>query len=89
MELGYARVSTSKQDLTRQIDALAKAGIDPANIYVDKKSGTTTERPGLQALLECARGGDHPLGDPAHNCPFLTDSRNRTGVPGVLSEREG
>ncbi|MFI2636984.1 recombinase family protein, partial [Streptomyces collinus] len=58
MELGYARVSTSKQDLTRQIDALAKAGIDPANIYVDKKSGTTTERPGLQALLECARGGD-------------------------------
>ena len=51
-------MSTSKQDLTRQIDALAKAGIDPANIYVDKKSGTTTERPGLQALLECARGGD-------------------------------
>ena len=58
MELGYARVSTSKQDLTRQIDALTKAGIDPANIYVDKKSGATTERPGLQALLGYARRGD-------------------------------
>ncbi|MEU2004689.1 recombinase family protein [Rhodococcus sp. NPDC019627] len=58
MELGYARVSTSKQDLTRQIDALRKAGVDQANIYVDKKSGATTERPGLQALLGYARKGD-------------------------------
>ncbi|QHE73074.1 Resolvase/integrase Bin (plasmid) [Rhodococcus sp. WAY2] len=44
-------MSTSKQDLTRQIDALRKTGVDQANIYVDKKSGATTERPGLQALL--------------------------------------
>ncbi|QSE87873.1 recombinase family protein (plasmid) [Rhodococcus pseudokoreensis] len=58
MELGYARVSTSKQDLARQIDALTKAGIEQAHIYVDKKSGATTERPGLQALLGYARGGD-------------------------------
>ncbi|MGV9870582.1 recombinase family protein [Rhodococcus koreensis] len=58
MELGYARVSTTKQDLARQIDALTKAGIDQANIYVDKKSGATTERPGLQALLGYARTGD-------------------------------
>ena len=58
MELGYARVSTSKQDLTRQIDAIRKAGVDQASIYVDKKSGATTERPGLQALLGYARKGD-------------------------------
>ncbi len=57
VELGYARVSTSKQDLDRQIDALTKAGIEQANIYVDKKSGTTTDRPGLQALLGYARPG--------------------------------
>ncbi|UOT03891.1 MULTISPECIES: recombinase family protein [Rhodococcus] len=55
MELGYARVSTSTQDLARQIDALTKAGVDPANIYVDKKSGATTEHPGLLAY---ARTGD-------------------------------
>jgi DNA invertase Pin-like site-specific DNA recombinase len=58
VELGYARVATSKPDLARQIDALTKAGIDPANIYVDKKSGVSTERPGLQALLGYARTGD-------------------------------
>lgn len=58
MELGYARVSTTKQDLDRQIDALTKEGIAPERIYVDKKSGVTTDRPGLQALLEYARQGD-------------------------------
>lgn len=58
MELGYARVSTTRQDLDRQIDALTTAGVDPQRIYVDKKSGATTDRPGLVALLEYARDGD-------------------------------
>jgi len=58
VELAYARVSTSKQDLERQLDALGKVGIPPARIYVDKKSGATTDRPGLRALLDYARGGD-------------------------------
>jgi DNA invertase Pin-like site-specific DNA recombinase len=58
MELGYARVSTVKQDLERQIDALAAAGIAGERVFVDKKSGAHTDRPGLNALLEYARGGD-------------------------------
>jgi DNA invertase Pin-like site-specific DNA recombinase len=58
MNLGYARVSTAKQDLDRQIDALKAAGIDQENIYVDKKSGSTTNRDGLQQLLKHARDGD-------------------------------
>ena len=58
MELGYARVSTAKQDLDRQIDALRQVGIAPELIYVDKKSGATTERPGLTAALAYAREGD-------------------------------
>lgn len=48
MELGYARVSTTKQDLDRQVDALTGAGIEAAHIYVDKKSGATVDRPGLK-----------------------------------------
>lgn len=58
MELGYARVSTAKQDLDRQIDALRKEGIDAERIYVDKKSGATVDRPGLRAVMEYARDGD-------------------------------
>ena len=58
MELGYARVSTAKQDLDRQIDALRQVGIAAERIYVDKKSGATTERPGLTAALAYARQGD-------------------------------
>ena len=58
VELGYARVSTAKQDLDRQIDALSTAGVTRERIYVDKKSEATTERPGLRAVLEYARSDD-------------------------------
>ena len=58
MDLGYARVSTAKQDLDRQIDALLKEGIAAERVFQDKKSGATTDRPGLRALQEYAREGD-------------------------------
>jgi DNA invertase Pin-like site-specific DNA recombinase len=57
-DLGYARVSTQKQDLARQIDALGKHGIPAGRIYSDKKSGATIDRDGLRALLAYARPGD-------------------------------
>ncbi|MDO5866992.1 MULTISPECIES: recombinase family protein [Paenarthrobacter] len=56
MEIGYARVSTAKQDLGRQLDALAVAGI--TKVFADKKSGATRDRPGLQGALDHARAGD-------------------------------
>ena len=58
MDTGYARVSTAKQDLDRQIDALCQEGIASKYIYVDKKSGSTTDRPGLHKALDQAREGD-------------------------------
>ena len=58
MEIGYARVSTTRQDLERQIHALEAVGIAAERIFVDKKSGTTTDRPGLRAALAYAREGD-------------------------------
>jgi len=58
VELGYARVSTVKQDLDRQIDALAAAGVAPERIFLDQKSGATVDRPGLQKVIEYARDGD-------------------------------
>lgn len=58
LELGYARVSTNKQSLECQLDALARAGIPEERIYVDKKTGATVDRPGLTKLLEYTRPGD-------------------------------
>jgi len=58
VDLGYARVSTVKQDLDRQIEALIAVGIARDRIYVDKKSGATVDRPGLRAVLGYARDGD-------------------------------
>ena len=51
--LAYARVSTGHQSLDQQVDALTVAGVDPARVYSDKLSGTSTreQRPGLAALL--------------------------------------
>jgi DNA invertase Pin-like site-specific DNA recombinase len=58
MDIGYARVSTATQDLERQIDALEQVGIPNERIFLDKKSGSTVERPGLKAALAYARSGD-------------------------------
>jgi DNA invertase Pin-like site-specific DNA recombinase len=58
LDLGYARVSTTKQSLERQLDALAAAGIPAGRTYADKKTGATTERPGLAEALRYARAGD-------------------------------
>ena len=57
--LGYVRVSTGKQDEQLQQDALDKAGVLKRNRYSDHGvSGSTTSRPGLDALLHDAQPGD-------------------------------
>ena len=57
MKYGYARVSTTDQDLTIQIDALTAAGCE--NIRQEKVSGTSTQgRDELNTLLEFLREGD-------------------------------
>ena len=57
MKYGYARVSTTDQDLTIQIDALKAAGCE--TIRQEKVSGTSTQgRDELNTLLEFMREGD-------------------------------
>jgi DNA invertase Pin-like site-specific DNA recombinase len=58
VQLGYARVSSAKQSLERQIDALTQVGIPVERVYVDKKLGVTVDRPGLRAAIDGARPGD-------------------------------
>jgi DNA invertase Pin-like site-specific DNA recombinase len=53
---GYARVSTSEQNLDRQIDALRKFGV--THIISEKMTGTTRDRPELALMLERVTEGD-------------------------------
>ena len=55
----YARVSSSGQNLDRQIEALLEYGIEERNIIVDKSSGRDFERTGYQLLKHSLlRSGD-------------------------------
>lgn len=57
--LGYARVSTSSQDLTAQTDALVALGVPAERVFTDKgMTGTKRDRPGLRAVLAACRPGD-------------------------------
>jgi len=57
MKIGYARVSSTGQNLTSQIEALKKAGCE--KIFQEKKSGKQSDnREQLQEALEYVREGD-------------------------------
>ena len=57
MLVGYARVSSTGQNLQSQLEALEKAGCN--KIFMEKKSGTKSyNRPELQNALDFVRNGD-------------------------------
>ena len=59
MLYGYARVSSSTQNLDVQIDKLTEYGVDVDKIYKDKKSGRAgSHRPSFNELLEVVEQGD-------------------------------
>ena len=54
--IGYARVSTTDQDLDPQLDVLRARGCDP--IYSEHASGKSADRPELAQALKAVRAGD-------------------------------
>ena len=57
--LGYARVSTTGQELAAQLAALTAAGVGADRVFTEKLSGSAkTARPGLAAMLDYGRAGD-------------------------------
>lgn len=56
MKIGYARISTTDQNLDLQIDALKQAGCE--RIYCDTITGSSTHRPEFDKMLEALRPGD-------------------------------
>ena len=58
MNYGYGRVSTQVQALARQEDLFSRVGIDDRYIFMEKMTGTKTNRPQLDRLLDEVREGD-------------------------------
>lgn len=56
MIMGYIRVSTTAQNVERQIDILNKYGAE--RLFVDKMTGTNADRPQLNKMFEQLRKGD-------------------------------
>ena len=53
-KVGYARVSTTDQNMARQIEAIGEAD----RLFTDEMSGKDANRPGLAAMLDYVREGD-------------------------------
>ena len=58
MKFSYARVSGLSQDLAQQKEQLVKNGVDEDNIYAEKFTGTTEQRPKWQKLNKQLRKDD-------------------------------
>lgn len=56
MKIGYIRVSKQEQNEALQVDALQAAGCE--KLFVDKMTGSTFERNGLEEALAYIRSGD-------------------------------
>jgi DNA invertase Pin-like site-specific DNA recombinase len=56
MKRGYARVSTTEQDLSSQLEQLKAAGCE--KVYSEKKTGANGDRAALQRMLREAQPGD-------------------------------
>src|SRR5699024_6355214 len=68
MIIGYARVSSTDQNLERQLDNLKTFGVE--KIFIEKQSGKSVEnRPVFQGALNFVRMGDR----------FVVESIDRLG----------
>ena len=56
MKIGYVRVSTEDQNTIRQELLMKELGAE--EVYIDRLSGKSTDRPSLKAMLSYVRNGD-------------------------------
>ena len=56
MKIGYIRVSTEDQNTERQEVIMKDLGVE--RIYIEKLSGSSTQRPKLNEMLDFVREGD-------------------------------
>src|SRR3954454_20001753 len=77
--VGYVRVSTQKQSLDQQLDALERVGVD--RVYQDQESGAAPDRAGLKAMMDFVREGDTVV-----VCALDRLGRTLTGVVKTIVE---
>ena len=90
--IGYARISTTDQELDLQDDALRAA--ECTRIFVDRCSGATGERPGLAEALAFLREGDmlvvwklDRLGRSMRNLVRTVEDLGRAGRRAAIANR--
>ena len=86
MKYGYARVSTAKQSLNRQIDSLKQHGVE--RIFSDKYTGTKANRPHYNELKAIIAKGDelfiHALDRLGRNKQMIKDEIEFFRKKGVI-----
>lgn len=55
---GYVRVSSTDQNEERQMVALAEIGVPEKNIFMDKQSGKSFDRPQYKKMVKKLKAGD-------------------------------
>ena len=58
MHYGYVRVSTTQQNIDRQIEALMEMGLDKNSIYIDYESGKDFNRKNYKKLIKKLKKDD-------------------------------
>ena len=94
MKYGYGRVSKDQQRLDRQTDLFAKHEITERYIFMEKMTGTKSDRPRLERLKDEVREGDtiyieslSRLGRSTKDLLSLIDYFQQAGVT-VVSAKE-
>jgi DNA invertase Pin-like site-specific DNA recombinase len=95
MKYGYVRVSTDKQDLALQLDAMERMGIPNDCVFSDVISSKKTSREGLDGVLARLQPGDtlyvwklDRLGRTVSHLAALVDDLREKGI-GFVSITEG
>jgi DNA invertase Pin-like site-specific DNA recombinase len=57
-QYGYIRVSSKEQNEDRQLIAMQKQNIPEKNIYIDKQSGSSFDRPAYKRMVRRMKKGD-------------------------------
>lgn len=83
MKIGYIRVSTQEQNSMRQEVLMESLGVD--EVYIDRMSGKSTNRPELQKMMEYVRKGDTVIVESISR--FARNTRDLLDLVEKLSEK--